>query len=569
MKLNEEQELAVSSDDKNIFVKAGPGSGKTRTLIAAIGKQLKNPECKSVVAISFTVASAREIRTRLVEEFGESISKKLLYCGTVHGWMFSLLRTHGYVLGFDTKTLSIADDQTVIDVAESIAHEMKLKCPRKDLESLLKSSDFIHPLVPTRLRKCESLAYQTHRSLRKSGMLSYESILYLGCRLLYEVQQNDSPISIGALFWDEFQDSGVADLNILLAADSDLKFVVGDSNQSIYSFRGGDPSLFESLGEKHGFTKFVLKKNYRSGYTICDAATHLISNNGDKDGTDPVRQEPGQISFQGFRTGDEEMMWLRNEIFTSIKSGTKESDIAVLCRTNRMVNEVKKQLQMSGVLTQEKYDFVTPKDWALTKALISVFCSSWNDHAAYTAISLKESIITANKFRSLCRAKFASMWEEYAGDSSEVFLDDLSGALKKHGISLESVSLVENFIAVLLESNPGASVADLLVELCKGYGSVKVDEKPNCVTVSTVHSAKGLEYDTVYVVGCEEGVFPMLKGASIEEERRLFFVAMTRAKNNLILSGAYMRYVQYNPKCPVVEKESIPSRFLSESKLTA
>jgi DNA helicase-2/ATP-dependent DNA helicase PcrA len=271
MQLNPEQQRVVESDSRCRVVIAGPGSGKTRTLVEAIAKLIRDgTPSRAIAAVTFTNAAARELERRIQETFFNN-TLRLGYCGTLHGL---LLR---WIQATSDNRLSIADEQqTEAMLAESIARLRFTGTKEAVRELLMRGPQF----APGRsLTRTELVAADFWQTMQSAGLLDFDAILHRGLRLL---RDGAAGREFTHLFVDETQDSGEMDALIYDAMPTPLKTFFGDSDQSVYGFRGGRPEYLMRLARSEASATFYLRGNYRCGSAICAAANRLIENNTDR-----------------------------------------------------------------------------------------------------------------------------------------------------------------------------------------------------------------------------------------------------------------------------------------------
>lgn len=574
--LNEEQRRAVTYGKGPLLILAGAGSGKTRVLthraaylIAAMG--VKSEE---IALLTFTNKAAGEMRER-VEHLGEK-SGTLGFAGTFHTFCARLLRSYGVNVGikpnfviFDSDDSETAMKRVLkeldIDVKEykpvvflSVIGKMK-----NDLVSIAEAEatagDYFRRMV-IKVWK----AYQ--EKLRENNAVDFDDLLVLAVSLL-KIDRVRKAVN-DQLQWilvDEYQDTNRAqfELTKLLAGERQNITAVGDAAQAIYSFRGADYRNLVMFNDAYPKTKTIsLPMNYRSTQNILDTAYGVISHNT----THPVlrlqtnSQEGEKVDF--FEAVDE-----RDEAKYVVESARKESEkgeVAVLYRTNSQSRAFEDELMRRDI------------PYKLIGGLRFYNRAEIKDLIAYLRIinNPKEEISRV-RIEKLGKRK-ADVFYKWLEEMKEKKNEETPGQLLEEVINVvsfldrfderdeEDAGRIENINELLAVASEYKTIEAFLESAALSEAEIKQHRSNAKITLMTIHAAKGLEFQNVFVVGLEEGLFPhsrsLLSGEKeeIEEERRLMYVAMTRAKEKLCLSWARSRLVFGG------RHSSIPSRFLSE-----
>jgi DNA helicase-2/ATP-dependent DNA helicase PcrA len=550
------QAEAVASEAPITVLIAGPGSGKTKTLIERIIYLLSHnlAVASQMVIITFTNAAAREIEQRLKKEYGYEV--QFNYSGTLHGFMLRMLRQHGALIGFKTK-LAMLDEEQQKQMLEEVAKDMKIKSPMKDIRTSLAGG-------PEKFLKgkpeglfhvgAELIAFEYYRRLMQHGVLDFDSVLQFGALLVKKLRANGTQLPFTHLFWDEFQDSGTADAAIFDFLEVPKKFVVGDPDQSIYGWRGGSPEYLLGLMTREGSKVIYLHENFRCDKHIASRANQLIQQNPNIHcETRSMTGKDGGIWISRRPTAEDE----QREIATSIREQPEVHECAILVRSRKLVEEFTKVLQSYGIPVVSKQYSEKPGDWRTARSLLNLFANPDNDLLAYWWIAQQKDTKFANKVKLEALSKCASINRHYL-KLPEVRVGDVAAALAQSGIGQESIDLVNKAVVQL---PPDATITELSFAL----GDDELHEKETGgkgVTVSTIHSAKGREWDCVYLPAFEDEIIPKrTKTSSVEEERRIAFVAITRARHKLSVSFAEKRKPQYGGHRPEPTK---PSPFVHE-----
>lgn len=540
------QQLEIVNDTTNpvIVVLAGPGSGKTATLVARVVECAKRSDASRFAIITFTVAAAKELAERIDKaQPGLAVG----YVGTLHGWATRQIKAHGKLIGL-SESFSLIDEEQAEDMLEMIKLQHGYKGTKKAVQEAIAASVWVNCTITTH---AERVAADFHQQLRSSGTYTFDSLL-IYCAMLFE-----SPIAPNApihLFVDEYQDSSSMDDRIYQALRkyTTNMFFVADPDQSIYGFRGGDVNNILRLAHSFGVKTYDLSSNYRSGRKICQAATALIHHNTAR----PDRQTIAANDFDGkidVLTAPNSISSLQ-QIALDICDQKPES-CAVLFRYNAHVDEAVKYFQSQNIPLARRADLAVPADWRKAKALLAVLANPYNEVTMkyYLKVACPEA---AAKMASDAATRYLSINDYFFKFPTEA--QSWRETFYKQEVSQESI---EKIMAVWNEL-PTHTIPDLIYALAaeparrtQGQGLV----------ITTMHGAKGLEFDTVYIAGAEQALTPGSKaGAALEEERRLFYVAVTRAKRRLVLCHAAYRANAFGSKRAV---EQQPSQFIAEMNL--
>lgn len=585
------QLTAINSNDPTILCLAGPGSGKTTVLISRIARLMNwgidetsperpNVDPKKIVALTFTNASARELEDRLNASWvaGENLGpigarSPLGYVGTLHGFALKMLKQHGGGIGYGER-MSIISPESAATLLESKAKQIGCKTKLADLMKWKQKgipatqiSDGIHP--PQRLRLCKEdlavLAY--YDELREAGIVDFDVMLEEFHRLIWAV---DLKGIFTHLFVDEVQDSGRLDWKIYKGLPIANKFLVGDPDQAIYSFRGGEVDQVLKFAKEIGVTVIALEANFRSHEEICYSAQKLIAHNVDRFPkiTFSIKGYGGAIyAYPEYFNEGEEIARVVRAIQVIRHDDGKLSEIAILTRQNALAREFTKALVAADipVVQDERSDL--PKDWPATRALIELMAQPHNDTLAFfyiVANKINKGMAPAEAFAF---AHTTRTQAAKAGMSINDFLlfiptplkwEDVTGQLFLHQHTLESTMIV---VEIARELPAGQrEISDLALALGQTRERKEKPLEDTGVTVSTIHGAKGREWDTVFIAGLEDEITPgSRKNTNVEEERRLCYVAVTRARKVLHLLWSSSRLASWGA---VVDHT--PSRFIKE-----
>lgn len=600
--LNERQKEAVLATNGPVSVLAGAGSGKTKVLTTRIYHLIRQgiPPQK-ILAVTFTNKAAREMRERLSHRLGETVAvwKKdsTPFVATFHGLGRELLEQHGSVLGIGRHfTIFDRDDseRAVKQALKLLGIDPKEIPPRAILSRISKAkSDGNDVASFTEKYGRESFRSRTtaqvwehyNKTLAAEKALDFDDLIVLPVKLLREypdvraqVQERFHYIHI-----DEFQDTNrlQGELAELLAGSRNNLFVVGDIDQTIYTWRGATIDNLLSFESRYPDAKtIVLEHNYRSSKNIVDAANQIIEKNRNRKDkhsvTSNVAGDP--IHIFATDTADREAEFVAKESRRFIAQGTSPEHIAVLYRTNFQSRALEEAFLRAGVsyrlLGTQFFDRKEVKD-VLSWVRLALEPTREADRIrAVQAPSRGIGKVTLGKLTAGKRDELKpgekSKVEAFERivtrlhEASDTFTPSrfVQFVIEESGIKAayekggeDDIERLENAkelatLASRYDETPGKEgVSAFLADAALAGDQDEIDRKKDTsgVTLMTVHAAKGLEFDVVFVTGMEEGLFPHAgmddEARDEEEERRLFYVAITRAKKRLYLTLARVRRI--------------------------
>ncbi len=568
--LNQKQLQAVTYTGKPLLVLAGAGSGKTRVLTYRaywlVHEKMIDP--KKIVLLTFTNKAAKEMASRVKINLG--------FAGTFHGFCVRLLRVHGQAININSNfVIYDTNDQKQImkRVLTNLGEENTAQKIRMYLAII---SKYKHNLINIREARLEvKQAYQRtaiqiwqeyQKLLSTSNALDFDDLLTSCVKLL---KINDIRDKVNKQFeWiliDEYQDTNKAqfELTKLLLSKPEQLTIVGDASQAIYSFRGADFRNLQLLNKYFTDLKIIeLVENYRSTQNILDVAHGIITHNTGH----PVlklktNKEMGEkIELFIGRDGKSEAQFVVDQCAKILNQG---STVAILYRTNAQSRIFEEELIRSGI----NYRLVGGVRFYERKEIKDIL-------AYLKVIANKQDIVALERIQKLGKrrqANFQNWLENQNTDQlSPVQLIkhilEITNYLDKYNNKKEDdISRLENIDELMVVANEFTKLEAFLENVALIQAEDLADQfKPENegVTLMTIHSAKGLEFDNVFVVGLEEGLLPhsrsLLEQDGLEEERRLLYVAITRARYKLFLSFVKTRYL-YGGK-----NNQTPSRFLAE-----
>ncbi|MDF2537350.1 MAG: hypothetical protein K0S76_371 [Herbinix sp.] len=606
MQMNSSQKQAVWHKDGPMLVLAGPGSGKTLVITERTKYLIQEhqiPE-ENILVITFTKAAAGEMKERFLAGMKSSYTK--VNFGTFHAVFFTILK-HAYHFN----ATNIVREEVRYQFLKEIIHRHELEY--EDEKEFIK--DLFSEISLVKGNQMElSNYYSVHCSeeifrsiytdynnrLKKAKLIDFDDML-LYCHELLTKRGDILTIwqeKFQYILIDEFQDINKVQFEImkLLAKPRNNIFIVGDDDQSIYRFRGAKPEIMLKFPDHYTECKQVLLNvNYRSTQAIVKAANRLVMHNKNRFSKEvsAVKSVGREIEIHAFETLAKENQMLADEILKLNKAGIALSEMAILIRTNMGSGALLHKLMEYNIPFRMRDSLPNLYDHWITTDLISYIRIAMGS----TQRSFYLQIINRPK-RYISRECF---------DSPEVDFEDVKAYYDDKNWMLERLDQFDYDITILGRMNPYAAInyirrgvgyegylkeyADMrkikveeLIEILdelqenarefktyeewfhhmdeykqelKRQASEAANNNKDSITIATMHSSKGLEFKVVYIVDANEGITPHKKAvleADVEEERRLFYVAMTRAKEYLYILSAKERY----------NKEMDCSRFIGE-----
>lgn len=612
LELNPNQQKAVNHIEGPMLVLAGAGSGKTKVLTNRIANLIDNGISPyNILAITFTNKAAKEMKDRVISLIGVTASS--IQISTFHSLGLRILKENYSLLGYE-RNFTIIDSDDVLTIIKKIMKDLnmskehynpreiknKISSAKNEMMDIEKFSkiEFDHKIVEV---------YKTYqKKLKQGNSVDFDDLLILPIKLFknYPSVLEDYQDRYKYILIDEYQDTNEAQYTFtrLLSAKYRNIFVVGDNDQAIYAFRGANYKNILNFEKDYPEAKTILlEENYRSTKNILNAANSVIKNNRErKDKNLWSSNETGdKIKYKKVSTEKEEASFVVEEIKNLLSQGITEDQIAVLYRTNAQSRTIEEELLKKNI----KYRVVGSFYFYNRKEIKDLLCylrlinnhkddvsllriintpkrgigektiSSLVDYAEENNISLYEAITTGKELA------FKNLIEELTKDSEKLSLTELVDTiLEKSGIKneLSSSKLLEDEIRLenlnefkgvtqTYEEEQGlVSLEDFLEEISLVSDITEHQDDTGRVSLMTVHSVKGLEYNYVFIIGMEEGIFPHYNAindgtnSAIEEERRLCYVAITRAKKKLYITSADSRMLFGNTT------RNLPSRFINE-----
>ncbi len=612
--LNDRQKEAVLYGDGPLLILAGAGSGKTSVLTARVAYLIKERgvDPRSIVAITFTNKAAKEMKDRIIKEVG-SIGYSI-QISTFHSFGLRIIKENHNLLGYD-RNFTILDSDDSLTVIKKILKDMNIdskRCNPKFIKNRI-SSCKNEMITPDKYRafvndEVSDIIYKVYKkyqeTLLRNNSLDFDDLLVKPIELF--TKHPDVLASYQEMFKyifiDEYQDTNEAQytLSKMISAKYKNICVVGDDAQSIYSWRGANFKNILNFEKDYKDAKVILlEQNYRSTKTILNAANSVIKNNVQKKDKNlwTENEEGEKIKYVRALDEKDEASFVTKEVKKLRNEGVSLDDIAVLYRTNAQSRTIEEGFLNSNIPYRivGAYAFYSRKEIKDLLAYLKLIYNPKDDVSLTRVINYPKRKIGPKTIDNLSmdailndtsmfdviksgkELAFKNMILEMKEKSEELSLTEtIDMVLLKSGIksdlesehTLEADIRLENLeefksITKTFEEESGiASLEDFLneVSLVSDVNDEKNDNTPK-VTLMTIHSVKGLEFSYVFVIGMEENIFPhvnSLEEGSLEEERRLCYVAITRAKKKLYLVNALRRMLFGRSSV------NMPSRFINE-----
>ena len=612
--LNKEQQKAVLETEGPLLILAGAGSGKTRVLTTKVAYLIEEAGISpyNILAITFTNKAAKEMSNRLYRLIGDKA--KNVQVSTFHSFGVKILRENFKYLGYD-KNFIIMDSEDSISVIKKILKEKgidpkiynpnAIKNKISSCKNEMMSPKDYEKYVASDFEKIVLLVYELYEdTLKKNNSIDFDDLLLLPIKLFREnpnILQNYQE-RFQYILIDEYQDTNEAQyiLTKMISAKYRNICCVGDVDQSIYSFRGANYKNILNFEKDYKDAKTIkLEQNYRSTTNILDAANDVIKNNKERKDK-KLWSDKGtgdKITYYRAFNGIDEAQYVAREIKNLINNGIEYENIAVLYRTNSQSHvieeeflknkipykivggigfysrkEIKDVLAYLRLIYNEKDNISllrvinTPKRGVGSKTISNLIEKANNEGK-----SIYEVIVSGKEL------EFKNIIEKLKKFSESLTITelvdkilDITGIRKEYesdktlesDIRLENLEELKTVTRTFEEKEGIVSLEDFLYEVSLVSDVNEYNEDKNRVSLMTVHSVKGLEFDYVFITGLEEGIFPHMNSlmniSDLEEERRLCYVAITRAKEKLYLVNARLR-MMFGHDCT-----NLPSRFIGE-----
>jgi len=612
--LNKEQQNAVLRTEGPLLILAGAGSGKTRVLTTKIAYLIEEIGISpyNILAITFTNKAAREMSERLYKMVGDKA--KLAQVSTFHSFGVKILRENYDRLGYD-KNFVILDSDDSLSVIKKILKENDLdpkvynpNAIRNKISSckneLMGPNDFEKYAVSD-FDKIILMVFRRYEdTLKKNNSIDFDDLLILPIKLFREhpevlqaYQERFQYVLI-----DEYQDTNEAQYILSKMVSAKYKNIccVGDVDQSIYSFRGANYRNILNFEKDYKDTATIkLEQNYRSTTNILNAANDVIKNNKERKEKNLWSNKGAgeKITYYRAFNGIDEAQYVTREIKKLINNGIEYENIAILYRTNAQSHVMEEELLKNSIPYRiiGGVGFYSRKEIKDVMAYLRLIYNSKDNISLLRVINTpkrgignktisnlieKSNELGCSIYDAISSGKeleFKKLIEDLKQASASLTLTelvdkilDVTGIKKEYeedktlesDIRLEYLEELKTVTRTFEERDGIVSIEDFLLEVSLVSDVNEYKDDKNRVSLMTVHSVKGLEFDYVFIIGLEEGIFPHVNSVMIEsdleEERRLCYVAITRAKEKLYIVNARTRMMFGH------DSANLPSRFISE-----
>lgn len=605
--LNDRQKEAVLYNEGPLLIIAGAGAGKTKTLTTKIAYLIEEGFAYpyNVLAITFTNKAAKEMKDRLYGLIGD-LAKKV-QVSTFHSFGLKLLRENYEKLGYEANFVIMDSDDSltvVKKIVKDLGYDPKIYNPRairnkiSSCKNEMMTPEMYERYAVSDYEKVMHKVYEKYEEkLKKNNSVDFDDLLLLPIKLFKEnpsVLQKYQELYQYILI-DEYQDTNEAQyiLSKLISAKSRKITCVGDDSQSIYSFRGANYKNILNFEKDYKDAKTILlEENYRSTSTILDAANQVIKNNTQRKDKNlwTSRGKGEKIKYYRAYNERDEAQYVIRKIKELRNKDVEYKDIAILYRTNAQSRVLEEEMLKENMPYRVigSFYFYSRKEIKDLIAYLRLIHNSKDNVSLLRVINTPKRGIGLKTIENLTmkadetgtsiyeaissgkELEFKKTIEQLKSLSEELTLTELiDKVLDASGMrqelesekTLESEVRLENLeefksITKSFEEREGlVSLEDFLLEISLISDVEEYKDDPNRVSLMTVHSVKGLEFNHVFVVGMEEGIFPhmnsLMETSELEEERRLCYVAITRAKDDLHLINARRRTLfgkeQINP----------------------
>ena len=612
--LNKEQKEAVLSTEGPLLILAGAGSGKTRVLTTKIAYLIE--ECGvspyNILAITFTNKAAQEMKDRIFAQIG--VKAKGAQISTFHSFGVRILSDYFDKLGYQ-KNFVIMDSDDSLSIIKKILKNKGLdpksynpNAIRNQISSCKNEMMDYSDYEKFAIGDYEKVVYEVFKeyqtTLKDNNSIDFDDLLLLPIKLFREhpnvlkaYQERFQYVLI-----DEYQDTNETQyiLSKMICAKYKNICCVGDEDQSIYSFRGANYRNILNFEKDYPNAKVIkLEQNYRSTTNILNAANAVIKHNKDRKDKKlwSTKGEGDLITYYRAYNGIDEAQYVTREIKNLINEGIEYQSIAVLYRTNAQSHTIEEELLKDSIPYRivGGVGFYSRKEIKDVLAYLRLIYNSKDNISLLRVINVPKRGIGNKTISNLIEKAnresksiydvidsgkelaFKEMIEKLKAQSETLTLTelvdrilDVTGIKKEYedeksleaDIRLENLEELKTVTRTFEEREGIVSLEDFLLEVSLVTDVNEYDKDPNKVSLMTVHSVKGLEFPYVFIVGLEEGLFPhvnsLLNDSELEEERRLMYVAITRAKDKLYIVNARNRMLFGQ------ETSNVASRFISE-----
>ena len=612
--LNEQQKEAVTYTNGPLLILAGAGSGKTRVLTYKVAYLIKELGISpfSILAITFTNKAAKEMKERVYNLIGKEANN--IQISTFHSFGYRVIRENYQLLNL-MRNFIILDESDSVSTIKKVLHKLNLDPKhynpiylrkiisgvKNELLSVSEYAKFCHTEWEQTVLKIYA---KYEQMLEQNNAVDFDDLLIKPINIFKKNNEvlNHYQEQFKYILIDEYQDTNEAQYVLIKLIGAKYKnvFVVGDADQSIYSFRGANYNNILHFEKDYNNAKtIILESNYRSTKNILEAANNVIKNN-------KIRKEKKLVTtcdegskikyFQGYNEKDEGK-YITDEIKKLYDEGVSYNEMAVLYRTNAQSRALEDAFMVSNIPYQVvgAFAFYNRKEIKDLFAYLKLIYNEKDDISLLRCINTPRRGIGKKKQEKLieqAEMENKSIYEVIKQEPELSFkktIEELKeinknsnlitlieSVLTKSGlrdfyvnqknleadIKIENMEEIKSVIKSLEENHGYISLEEFLMQISLVSNSEELKDINDKVSLMTVHAVKGLEFNTVFITGLEEQIFPhansLDSNSDIEEERRLFYVAMTRAKRYLYLSNAKLRLLFGD------HRFNVASRFIAE-----
>ena len=620
--LNNEQRSAVLNTEGPTLVVAGAGSGKTKVLTSRLAHILNEKKAwpNQILCVTFTNKAAKEMRDRVLKNLDGKLNS-LSWLGTFHAISVKFLRRHAGAVGLKSN-FTILDTEDQKKLIRNISKAENIDAKKISPQFILALIDqwknkglLPDEVKPSRKNIFENQILKVYKiyqnKIRDLNSCDFGDLI-MYCVKLFEKNPDIRKIysnNFKYILVDEYQDTNFIQnkwLNLIVNDDKNI-CCVGDDDQSIYSWRGAEIKNFLGFDKVYPNCKiFRLEQNYRSTKNILNAASFLISHNKDRLGKKlwTESHQGNLVKLNCYKNGKEEARSVGNIIEENVKENNSLNDIAILVRAIYQTREFEERFLKIGInyriiggikfyeraevkdavcylrIVSQKFDDLafermlnTPK-----RGLGDATLKQLHEYSSKNKICLEDSarkLLEINQFKpkvKLLMKQILDLIDKWRSDLKKnkhydllkIILDESGySAMLKNKKDIDNEDRIENLKELLRAMNDYDNLQGFLEHVALAT-SIDQDWDDERINIMTMHASKGLEFDTVFLPGWEEGLFPHQKSLeekgdfALEEERRLAYVGVTRAKKNAFISFAIQRVWHGE------WMDSMPSRFISE-----
>ena len=632
--LNEQQLPVAKRIEGKFIVNAGAGSGKTSTIVTRTAYMIEQGiDPANILMFTFTRKAALEMKERMISKIG-AIAKPVTVC-TYHSFSSMLLRKFSYLIGYENNfTVCDADESEKI-IKDICGSNIKLKDVAITMIGQWKTQGLTYTEakqdkeIQANFTLAADVYEKYQHKLESENMMDFNDLTMLAARILNNYTEVQQYVwnKYKYVIVDEAQDSAVSNwyfINKIAEGNENLCMVM-DNNQSIYAFRGAEIDFICKQIVDGGFDQYVLEQNYRSTSNIVNASNAVVDNNPAIIKKEAFSKQDAGTKIYVKQVNDQtaESEYVVRSIHAAVKGGLNYKDICILARTKRQFEIFEKTFLKCAIpyTLVSGLPFCNRKEIKDILAVLRLLLNNKDEEALKRIINIPKCGIGDASFNKLMlecgessviekAKKNVMLLKGKAKKGAEIFLKKFDKIVKFAQENIEPALIIEYYLNefdyknYLIESYRSEEdkekndedktqneawtrqknvdeliriaeeydcVSDLL-ESTLGFDEESVeDEERDAVSLMTIHASKGLEFDMVFIVGGNEGLFPHQNSlndiAQIQEERRLWYVAMTRAKS--ILSISYFNLFKQFGQTKVLKGsrfiEEIPSEFKKES----